>query len=142
MKIGHEREKKIANSLDLSDISTICATLDFFGATRAEQMQAAFDLRVPKYRLFDFIATGIDHQRNLGDKATPDESNIWMAFGIIYCNTTSPEQFVEALRFEDLQLWEGRFLSAEFAKEIRDWNQKDLEWKASDEYKKLQRGSQ
>ncbi len=112
MELGSQREKKIANNLDLSDISTITATLDFFGVEGTQQRQAAWDLRVPKYRVFDWLATNIDRLINNGE--SNDGSNVWVALGNVYLNTSSPAQFVEALRFNDLQLWEGKFTSKEF----------------------------
>lgn len=134
MKLGREREKRIANTLDLSDISVICATLDFFGEIRAIQRQSAWDLRIPKYRVFDWLAMNLDRCINEGQ--SNNASNVWVALGNVYLNTTSPAQFVEALRFNDLQLYEGKFDTKEFCESIKKWNEEDLKWKESDEYKK------
>lgn len=134
-----EAEKKIANTLDLSDISVICASLDFFDERNAIIRQTALDLRDPfRFRVFDWLATNLDRSINEKEEVD-DEANVWVAFAQVYLNTTSPEQFVEALRFMDLQLWEGQFTSEEFARDIRQWNDADLKWKSSNDYKALQR---
>ncbi len=137
MDLGSQREKKIINNLDLSDITTICATLDFFEVERVQQRQTAWDLRIPKYRVFDWLATNIDRCINEGQNN--DGNNVWVALGNVYLNTINPAQFVEALRFNDLQLWEGRFTTKEFCDSIKTWDEDDLKWKASEEYQKLQR---
>jgi len=104
---------------------------------RAQQRQTAWDLQVPKYRVFDWLATNLDRCINEGQKN--DRSNVWVALANVYLNTTSPAQFVEALRFNDLQLYEGKFDSKEFADSIMKWHEDDLKWKESEEYKKTLR---
>lgn len=137
MKLGSERERRRANTLDQSDISTICATLEFFGVESPLIRQTVWDLRVPKYRVFDWLAMGID--RCVNQKQDNDSNNVWVALANVYLNTSSPAQFVEALRFNDLQLYEGKFHSREFADSIKKWNDDDLKWKSSEEYKKTLR---
>ena len=136
--MGRQRERKIANALDLSDITSICATLEFFNQPNVIVYQTAIDLREPfRYRVFDWLATNLD--RCVNEKQWNDNSNVWVALGNVYLNTSSPAQFVEALRFNDLQLWEGKFTSKEFCDSIKAWDDADLKWKASEHYKKLRR---
>ena len=139
MELGRQRERKIANNLDLSDIETISTTLEFFNTEPRLIYQTVIDLREPyRYRVFDWLATSID--RCMNEKQENDNKNVWVALGNIYLNTSSPTQFVEALRFNDLQLWEGKFTSKEFCDSIKAWDDADLKWKASEEYQKMQRG--
>ena len=126
MDLGSQREKKIANNLDLSDITTICATLEFFNKERQLIRLMAWDLRVPKYRVFDWLAMGID--RCMNEKQDNDNNSVWVALGNVYLNTSSPAQFVEALRFNDLQLWEGKFTSKEFCALVKSWDDAEVRW--------------
>jgi hypothetical protein len=51
---------------------------------RAQQRQAAWDLRVPKYRVFDWLATNIDCSINA--KESNDGNNVWIAMANVYLN--------------------------------------------------------
>jgi len=60
----------------------------------------------------------------------------WL-FGIIYVNTSSPENFVDYLRFMDLQLDEDYFTSEAFARKVRSWDADEN--KIREEAEKLKR---
>jgi len=57
--IGRKQEpesKGIANKLERVDVETIVATAEYFGATDIWLQQIQYDLLVPKYRIFDWLA--------------------------------------------------------------------------------------
>lgn len=60
MTYHDEKSDDIVNRLNKSDVVTILATMDFFGATRVWQKQTAFDLTVPKFRVYDWLAMCVD----------------------------------------------------------------------------------
>jgi hypothetical protein len=55
----------------------------------------------------------------------------------VYLATNDPSQFAEALRFNDLELWRGKFDTKEFREFIANWNKDDLAWKNSAEFKRI-----
>jgi hypothetical protein len=123
MNLGRTRERRIANSLDWRDVSTIVATLEFFGVEDNLLKQTVYDLRVPRYRLFDWLATSLDRESNYEKDPVEDSRNIWVALAQVYLNTSNPRNFVEYLRFMDLQLDEGAFTSEAFIKKIKEWDE-------------------
>jgi uncharacterized ubiquitin-like protein YukD len=50
------RHKGVANTLTDDEIETIIATMDFFGA---DYRQTVFDLKVARYRVFDWLAMAV-----------------------------------------------------------------------------------
>lgn len=67
MKKNDNRHQGVANTLDKDDLNTICGTIDFFGGN---WQQALFDLRIPKYRVFDFLAMCVMGNRIQSEEAT------------------------------------------------------------------------
>jgi hypothetical protein len=67
MKKNDNRHQGVANTLDRDDLETICATIDYFGGS---WRQAYFDLSIPKYRVFDFLAMCVMGNRIQSDEAT------------------------------------------------------------------------
>lgn len=49
-------DRDIVNKLDKYDLNTILCIMDFFGATTVWMRQTAYDLIVPKFRVFDWLA--------------------------------------------------------------------------------------
>ena len=127
MRIGREREHGVVNSLSVADVETVCATLEFFGVDGARIQQTTLDLRLSRYRVFDWLAMNLDHEINTKDSAVEDESNIWIALGVTYSNTSAVKQFINSLRYNDYQLWEGKFTSKEFVEYLREWDKDDVE---------------
>jgi hypothetical protein len=127
MKNGSEKEpesKGIANKLSDEDIETILQTMEFFGIDENGLKQAYFDLKIPKYRVFDWL--GMCLQGRCGIMEMPPENNVFVALATIYLNTNAVLQFINFLRYCDLQLWEGRFTSPELASYIAEWNKDDV----------------
>jgi hypothetical protein len=127
MKLGREREHGTVNKLTEPDIETICGTLDFFGVERPLIQQTVLDLHLSRYRVFDWLAMNLDREMNMKEKSTPDDSNVWVALGITYIQTSAVQQFINSLRYNDYQLWEGKFTSKELAEYIRTWDRDDVE---------------
>jgi len=67
LKKKETRTKGIANTLTNDEIETIIATMEFMGASDNFLHQSMYDLRYPRYRLFDWIAMCIAGRRNCGD---------------------------------------------------------------------------
>lgn len=59
LKVNDNRSRGVANTLDNDDLDTILATADFFGASATDLQQISFDLRIAKYRVFDWLAMAI-----------------------------------------------------------------------------------
>lgn len=53
MKPNDTRHEGVANTLTLDELETILGTVDYFGGSVS---QARFDLRIARYRVFDFLA--------------------------------------------------------------------------------------
>ena len=58
-KSKDNRHKGIANTLDNDDINTLCATAEFFGADDKDLGLMVFDLRIARYRVFDWLAMAV-----------------------------------------------------------------------------------
>jgi len=56
LRTKETRTKGIANTLGDDEITTILATMEFFGASNYFLKQTIFDLKRARYRLFDWIA--------------------------------------------------------------------------------------
>lgn len=50
---------EVANDLTNDEILTILATIEFFGASPEDIRQAHFDLKLARYRLFDWLAMAV-----------------------------------------------------------------------------------
>lgn len=69
METGKTKEKGITNKLTEADITTIIATMDFFGATDIWKRQTYWDLNIAKYKVYDWMAMCI-MGRNDDDRET------------------------------------------------------------------------
>ena len=49
----------IVNSLNRDDVTTVIATAAYFGAEADDLRQIYFDLTLPKFRVFDWLAMGV-----------------------------------------------------------------------------------
>ncbi|MFH7835833.1 MAG: hypothetical protein QXL51_04475 [Candidatus Aenigmatarchaeota archaeon] len=125
IKLGRKREPETngspANHLTKEDITTIIATLDFFDVTKAELAQAYWDLNTAKYRLFDWLAMC------LGGRITERENknDPIIALANIYLNVNTWKQFIDFLRYVDLEPFIGKFDTKEFTNFIKRWTKED-----------------
>ena len=67
--------------------------------------------------------------------------NVWVAMGITYVHTTAVPQFINSLRYNDYQLWEGQFTDEKFVSYLVQWDKDDVanEKRLAEEDKKLKR---
>ena len=123
---GRRKERGITNRLIGADIRTIIGTLDYFGVSDQAKKQVALDLKFYGYKTYDALGMWLRH--GMGVEAKDDNNNIWVAFANIYVNVTYASQFVDYLRYMDLELDQGKWNSPEFVKKIRQWNSDDLKF--------------
>jgi len=65
-------------------------------------------------------------QSGMGIGEKEDNNNIYVAMANVYVNTTYASQFVDYLRYMDLELDQGRWNTPEFIRKIQQWNADDL----------------
>jgi hypothetical protein len=130
MSLGRTREKEFANQLRKEDVNTIVCTLAFFNVRETLIYQRIVDLAGPaKFRVFDWLAMNLHREINeeTGRRGeVTDDSNIWVAMGITYTHTSAVQQFVNSLRYNDYQLWEGKFTSSQFIDFLKAWDGDDV----------------
>lgn len=89
--------------------------------------QVHWDLSVPRYRIFDWNGMALQGRyRRKADSIPNDNENIFVALANVYIHTTYVTQWVDYLRYMDLELDMGRFNSSDFIEKIQRWNQDDL----------------
>jgi len=108
IKTGRKKEpssKGIANKFDDNDIKTIVATMEFFGASDIWIRQTVFDLKTPKYRLFDWLGMCV-MSRN--DDAREQNNQALKVLVHSYLKTGGdPDKFIQDLRESDYQIDES-----------------------------------
>ncbi|WP_299315034.1 hypothetical protein [uncultured Halomonas sp.] len=55
----YPKPSEVANNLSDSEILTITATMEFFGATDEDIQQTLFDLSLARFRIFDWLAMAV-----------------------------------------------------------------------------------
>jgi len=107
MNLGKKQELGTTNKLDLDDLKTILATMDYFNATRIWLKQTVWDLTKAKYKVFDWLAMSI-MSRNDDDR----ESNNIPLKVLVYAYLKAKgniNKFIENLRVDDYDIernWE------------------------------------
>lgn len=90
------------NVLDKDDINTVLATMDFFGADMTDLQQTMFDLKVARYRVFDWLAMGI------GDRIA-NKNALKVLIHAFRTGGYNEKKFIDNLRVHDYQIeteWE------------------------------------
>ena len=64
IELGKKNEKGIINQLNRDDVSTIIATMEFFGSTVVWMQQTIFDLTTPKFKVYDWLGMCIMSRNN------------------------------------------------------------------------------
>ena len=124
---GLAKEKGTRNYLCPRDIRTVLETLEYFGVARPMLAQVHWDLSVPRYRVFDWLGMGLQGRyRRKQDPMIEDSKNVFVALANVYINTTYVPQWVDYLRYMDLELDMGRFNSPGFIAKIQQWNGDNL----------------
>jgi hypothetical protein len=126
MEIGARKESEVATRKLLpEDIKTIAATLEFFNAEMPPYPIIAEQLT--RHTIYNWLALNLDRESRIGGRSAMDDLNVWVALAVTYIHTSGPVQFINALRYVDLQLWEGKFNTKEFAEFLDEWNRDDVE---------------
>lgn len=94
LRKNDKRSRGCANTLTRDEINTILATLDWFGE---EPRQAMFDLSVCRYRVFDWLAMGIQ-----GRIQSKDACKV-LTYSFLKCEGDI-DRFVEDLRVTDYDI--------------------------------------
>lgn len=100
LKKADTRHQGHANTLTEDEIITICATVAYFGGSAK---QTLFDLSIPRYRLFDFIAMCV-----MGDRVGSPEATKVLAYSFIK-QKGDIDEFIKDLRETDYDIvreWE------------------------------------
>ncbi len=95
------RHQGVANTLTKDEIETLLATIDFFGGNTR---QAFFDLTVARYRIFDWLAMGVQ-----GDRIGSISATKVLAYSFLKSNGDI-DAFIQDLRVSDYQMdtkWES-----------------------------------
>ena len=94
-----DMHKGVANTLSDDDINTIIATIDFWGA---DYRQDIFDLKVARYRVFDWLAMRVQGRN-------PDTTSTKVLVHSFLKSDGVVSKFIEDLRVTDYQVitdWE------------------------------------
>jgi hypothetical protein len=97
----------ITNKFDNADILTIVATMDFFQATDTWKLQTTYDLKIPRYRLFDWLAMCV-MSRNDDDREQNNTALQVLVYAWLQADG-HPDKFIDNLRVHDYQIeteWE------------------------------------
>ncbi len=99
MKPKDTRHEGIANTLVEDEIETVCAVVDFFGGT---WKQAGFDLKIARYRVFDFLAMAV------GGRIEPEPTKV-LVYSFLKVGGDI-DKWIDDLRVTDYQVdtkWEA-----------------------------------
>ena len=107
--IKNEPESKgIANKLNKDDVNTILATMEFFQATDIFMKQTHYDLTIPRFRVFDWLAMCV-MGRNDDDREQNNTALQVLVFAYLSANG-DVSKFIENLRINDYEInteWES-----------------------------------
>jgi len=106
LKNKDDMHKGVANTLDDDDINTIIATAEWFGAEDRELSQIYFDLKVARYRVFDWLAMGI---MSVGDNGRIPEQALKVFTHSFIKSVGIVSSFIQDLRETDydvIRTWE------------------------------------
>lgn len=106
LKSKDTRHKGVANTLTDDDIATIIATTEYFGAELSDMKQMYFDLKVAKYRVFDWLAMGV------GGRIDNKPGLKVLIHSFIKCDGDI-DKWIDDLRVTDYEM-------------VRDWEDLDL----------------
>jgi len=88
------RHHGVANNLKPDELETIIATIDFFGD---EYRQDIFDLKIARYRVFDWLAMRV------GGRGGPTSTKV-LAYSFIKCEG-NVDKFIKDLRETDYDIY-------------------------------------
>jgi len=100
MKKNDFRCNGVMNNLDTDEIHTIVATIDYFGGN---VKQAHFDLKLARFRVFDWLAMGV-----MGGRIGSESATKVMVYSFLKADGNI-DNFVDDLRATDYEMitdWE------------------------------------
>ena len=106
LKNKDDRHMGVANTLGEDDINTIIATAEYFGADENDLSQILFDLKVARYRVFDWLAMGVMSAES-NPRIPITALKVFIYSFLKTCGTTS--DFIDDLRNTDYDIdikWE------------------------------------
>lgn len=107
IELGKKNEKGIINQLNRDDVSTIIATMEFFGSTVVWMQQTIFDLTTPKFKVYDWLGMCIMSRNN--DERKFNNVALKVLINAYLKAEGNIKKFVENLRVEDYDInreWE------------------------------------
>jgi hypothetical protein len=109
---GKKKDHKlIINTLDEDDLRTLLATMEFFGASELWIRQTAYDITLPKFRVFDWLAMCVSG-RAYGYQDGDNKSNRMPLQVLVYAWLDAEgdqHKFIENMREHDYDVeleWE------------------------------------
>lgn len=100
---GRSEAKGSANQLSIEDLETIIGTIDFFGGNYQRDI---FDLRVARYRVFDWLAMRVQGRRTAPDqpKYEGDKEATKVLVHSFLKSEGVPSKFIDDLRSTDYDI--------------------------------------
>lgn len=106
MKPNDTRHEGVANTLTLDELETILGTVDYFGGSVS---QARFDLRIARYRVFDFLGMCV-----MGDRIDGEDATKVLVYSFLKVNGNI-DKWIDDLRVTDYDIdnsWKETTLDA------------------------------
>lgn len=114
VKEGKKVERGTINKLDDNDINTILGTMEWFGSTTIWMKQTCFDLKIPKFRVFDWLAMCV-MSRNDDNREQNREALRVLVYSWLKAKGNVRE-FIDDLRYTDYDC-DKSYTSVKFADE-------------------------
>ena len=114
MTLGRQNEFGVTNKLDKNDIITIIDNMDFFNATDIFLRQSQYDLTMPKFKVYDWLAMCI-MGRNDDDRDNNNQALKVLVYAYLQAKGNITE-FIINLRENDYDI-------------IRDWEKVEVDLK-------------
>lgn len=121
---GRKKEKGTINHIceNYDDLNTFYATLDYFGKMNG---LTKMDVEVAKYKIYDLLGMCLTGRYDEPEKIIEHSKNIFVALAVIYINTNTIQEFIDFLRYIDLEPWIGEFDTQKFSKFVKNWTKED-----------------
>ena len=128
LEVGRKIEKGVTHPLEAPFIDSILGTLDFFGLEGADLKQAAWDLKVAKYKIWDWLGFSYD-SKYLQDRPGFDG---FVKLVDLYIKMKDVGGFAWFLRGHDLEIEEPK-KCADCIKSYKEWHSKSPEQLAKEQ---------
>ena len=128
IEVGRKLEKGVTHKLEPPFVDSILGTLEFFGADQAELQQFSFDLKVAKYKVWDFLGMNYDSEYM---QSKPVFQGLDKLVDL-YIKTEHVGGFAWFLRGHDLEIEEPHKCD-DCIKSYEDWSSKSPEQLAEEQ---------